>query len=97
MKTQILKGKDYDLLIFYCPGCQRIHPFTLNSKTRPNWIWNGNLEKPTLTPSLLCEPSVPQNRCHLFLRDGVIKFLDDCWHELKGQSIPLQELPEEYT
>lgn len=30
-------------------------------------------------------------RCHSYVRDGKIQFLDDCTHELKGQTIPLGE------
>lgn len=32
--------------------------------------------------------------CHYVLTDGVLNFCTDCLHELKGQSVPLPELPE---
>jgi hypothetical protein len=57
----------------------------------PQWIFNGDVDKPTFTPSLLVFGSVPEKRCHSFITDGKILFLDDCFHELKGQTV---EIPE---
>lgn len=34
------------------------------------------------------EPSV----CHSFVKDGQIQFLNDCTHELSGQTVELEEL-----
>jgi hypothetical protein len=34
--------------------------------------------------------------CHSFIRDGEIQFLGDCTHHLKGQTVPLPELDEEF-
>lgn len=42
-------------MIFVCPcGCGDRSPvhFTTGETTHPRWTWNGNREKPTLTPSL---------------------------------------------
>lgn len=56
------------------------------------WQFNGNLDKPTFSPSLLYTRSDSMGRCHLFLRNGIIDFLSDCEHELKSKSVPLPEL-----
>jgi hypothetical protein len=32
-------------------------------------------------------------RCHSFVTDGQIQFLDDCTHELAGQTVPLPDFP----
>lgn len=32
--------------------------------------------------------------CHSFVTDGQIQFLNDCTHELSGQTVPLPDLPE---
>ena len=32
--------------------------------------------------------------CHYILTDGVLNFCGDCTHALRGQSVPLPELPE---
>lgn len=58
------------------------------------WTWNGDTEKPTLWPSVLSETA--RDRCHTWVNDGIAKFLDDCSHELAGQSFPLfdVEMPQ---
>ena len=73
---------------FYCPGCECSHFFT------SNWKFNGNFEKPTVTPSIL----VNQGRvnptahvCHMFITDGEIQFLSDCTHHLAGQKVPMEQ------
>jgi hypothetical protein len=32
-------------------------------------------------------------RCHSFVTGGKIQFLDDCTHELKGQTVDLPDMP----
>ena len=68
---------------FWCPGCKAHHA--------PNHIWqfNGDLEKPTFSPSLLCNGSVPERRCHSFIKDGNIEFLSDCFHSLAGKTVEI--------
>lgn len=52
----------------FCPGCQGAHPFTIelspdypnrgNGRAEPVWSWDGNLEAPTFSPSMLCYSTV---------------------------------------
>lgn len=78
--------------VFYCPGCKNEHPFTVVSKNgSPQWFFNGDLEKPTFTPSLVCSPHDPENRCHLFVTGGHIQFLIDCHHDLRGCIVAMQD------
>lgn len=37
---------------------------------KPHWQWNGNREKPTLTPSIMVHASFYQPEWHGFLTDG---------------------------
>lgn len=103
MKTKLRTVNDgnitYDALMFVCPGCvaggsegyDGVHMLAVNSEVKsPSWNWNGDLEKPTLSPSIL---SQGYSRCHSFLRDGVFQFLEDSDHPLSGQSVPIPELP----
>ena len=40
--------------MFECPGCGQSHAmWTNNSNKKCNWQFNGNMEKPSFTPSLL--------------------------------------------
>ena len=78
--------------LFWCPGCDTAHG--------PNdtWQFNGDVDKPTLSPSVL----VNQGRrnpgshvCHSFVRDGQIQFLSDCTHDMAGQTIELPDWPDD--
>jgi hypothetical protein len=54
---------------------------------KPQWDFNGNLESPTLSPSILTRYN--DLVCHSFMRDGKMEFLSDCTHELAGQTVPI--------
>lgn len=58
----------------------------------PTWTFNGNLANPTFTPSLLYHAAGSTKRCHLFVTNGQIVYLDDCEHELKGKTIPMEDV-----
>lgn len=79
---------------FFCPGCQGGHAYWTTGPVA--WKFNGDMEKPTFEPSLLIygwkapDGTMGQPRCHLYVRDGQIQFLDDCEHGLKGQTVPMQ-------
>ena len=84
------------LLEFFCPGCRYYHAFTIgraDTTGGPIWTWNGDMIRPTFSPSLLVNGSTEQ-RCHLFVRDGQIEFLSDCWHELRGKTVSLPAVEE---
>lgn len=74
--------------MFFCPGCRCGHRVTT-----PPWTFNGDLVSPTIRNSVLVNagkacPTQPV--CHSFVTDGQIQFLNDCTHELAGQTVPLQ-------
>ena len=84
---------------FECPGCKIWHSFRVKGKApTPVWTWDGDLEKPTFSPSLLVqfgwENGKHTKRCHSFVRGGNIQFLNDCTHELAGQTIPLEQISD---
>lgn len=83
-------------LLFECPGCGFLHaPAVRGTPPRgaPVWDWNGSLEAPTISPSLLVTATDPTLVCHSFIRDGRIQFLGDCTHDLAGQTIDLPPYP----
>jgi hypothetical protein len=65
---------------------------------KPRWGWNGSFDAPTFTPSLLTwwgeEGTERYHRCHSFITDGKIQFLDDCTHALKGQTVELPDITD---
>lgn len=83
------KGKlriiNNDTLLFYCKACKEYH--AVNTK---GWRFNGNYDKPTLSPSILVTWG-DNRRCHSFIRDGKIQYLSDCTHELAGQILDLED------
>lgn len=79
------------LLVFHCPGCGYSHPFEIEAPGGAGWTWNGSMDRPTFTPSLLCNGGSPDQRCHSFVTDGQIQFLSDCHHALAGQTV---EIPD---
>lgn len=97
--------EEYDALMFCCPGCAStregyagLHmlPISGDPAKRPVWGFDGNLEAPTLTPSILTHHSWAgvETTCHSFLNAGVFQFLGDCTHELRDQLVPMPELPQ---
>lgn len=64
----------------------------------PIWDFNGDINNPTFTPSLLNRtgsfaeptyidpPDIPPTRCHLFVTNGVINYCGDCTHEYNGKT-----------
>jgi len=80
----------------YYPLTKRIIPIQLTGSRADtnNWSWNGDTERPTLRPSILTEVNYGGvlYRCHSFVNDGVVQFLEDCSHELRGKSIPLEKI-----
>ena len=75
------------LWVFDCPGCHYSHPFD------KRWTFNGDVEKPTFSPSLLVYGSPPHTpRCHSFVRNGEIQFLSDSTHALAGKTVPLPDV-----
>lgn len=79
-------GKFHGWMIF-CPGCRFAHVFD------SRWTFNGDLSHPTFKPSYLSYGSDAHPRCHSFVTDGKIRFLNDTTHELAGQTV---DLPDEF-
>jgi hypothetical protein len=81
---------------YWCQGCEMMHGVITEGPGA--WGFNGNVDAPTFTPSVLTtwnegEQRV-EERCHTFVTDGRVQFLSDCTHALAGQTLPLPDLPE---
>jgi len=80
------------------PSGQRHIPVILRGKREGTgcWTWNGSTEAPTLRPSVLTtgmSPSSEHNfRCHSWVNDGKAQFLNDCSHDMAGQTVELFEV-----
>lgn len=72
-------------ILFVCPNARRCVVLIGSNAVAPAddqrlhiWAWNGNVEKPTLTPSINClseKDGKPTSGCgwHGFITDGVMR------------------------
>lgn len=85
--------------MFECPGCGENHGISVDGSR--GWTWNGNFERPTITPSILAKglrfisedtDETEAYVCHSFVTDGRIQFLGDCTHSKVNQTVDLFEI-----
>lgn len=89
MKLKTLNTSKGKIFQFRCPGCATDHAVD------ESWSFNNSFEKPTFHPSILYreyEGEKISHICHSYVTDGFIRYLDDCTHNLKGQTVALPEL-----
>ena len=79
---------------FWCPACECGHWVRI-AGTDGVWSFNGNFDKPTLTPSVLVRgtdragnPTV----CHCHVTDGHIQFCNDCTHDMASKTVPMEPM-----
>ncbi|MCK5021120.1 MAG: hypothetical protein KAS32_29185 [Candidatus Peribacteraceae bacterium] len=57
------------------------------------WSWNGDTEKPTVKPSISTRGGYKcEVKCHSWVNDGKVQFLNDCSHDLAGQTLDLLDI-----
>jgi len=94
--------KSHYAWVFFCPACKSAH------HCDNRWGFNGDLERPTFTGSILVhevkvEDPAPgfENwripRCHSHVTDGKISFGNDCTHEMAGQTMDLPDWDQRKT
>jgi len=52
MKKGKLRIVEDGMLVFYCPGCKRMHDIYVDKLHHVNWNFNGDFDKPTFSPSI---------------------------------------------
>jgi len=66
---------EYRSMLFRCPECGSQHGVPLAPHGNPGWHWDGNVERPTLTPSIQIlghgKPGTENCRWHGYLTAGV--------------------------
>lgn len=94
-KVELLEDDNKIAYTFYCPGCKHNHMYFIKGYNL-SWQFNNDVDKPTFTPSLLnripANDNRPEQRCHLFVKDGKIEYCGDCTHELSGKTIEMEEI-----
>ena len=66
---------------------------------KSKWTFNGNMDRPTIRASMLIheikrnDPKIKDtHRCHIFITDGKIEYLNDCTHDLAGQTVEMTDM-----
>lgn len=96
--SQFLRASNLGIA-HYCPACRELHTFSCQQPdplTGCKWVWDGNIIRPTLTPSInitWTHGNKLTRRCHYTLEAGILQFIEDCTHELKGIRMSLPALP----
>lgn len=98
---KIVQRKGY--LVIKCRACGT-HLIPTYQEPGKRWTFNGNFDKPTITPSVneSCnDPGHPSynagaksSRCHYIVTDGKIAYQGDCTHNLKGQTVELEDFTQ---
>ena len=84
MKAKLENHNGNDYLIFHVTGLEfpTVLPvITKGSRDKANaWTWNGDLEKPTLKPSVRINyhNGEKMTEIHYWLNNGIVNCLDDC-------------------
>lgn len=93
--SNVLRSLAVGRVGFWCPGCDNVHAISVAPAPSP-WEWDGNVEAPTFSPSILVRGGSENTTCHSFVKAGQIQFLSDCTHALVGQTVPLPDWPAHF-
>jgi len=76
------------------PFPYRLLPVITSGSRRetPCWTWNGDVERPTLKPSIRSTDG--KTICHSWVNDGQVQFLADSTHELAGKTMALLDVED---
>jgi hypothetical protein len=78
---------------FPCPGCKSNHAFHVRiDGGHPSWTFDGDIDRPTVSPSILVTGGESDMRCHTFIKAGKIEFLSDCSHSLAGTTVVMEPI-----
>lgn len=80
-------------LIYWCLACDKAHIVRVEGPTdgRPKWDWDGNVEEPSLGPSVMARAT--EGVCHHFVKAGKIIYCRDSTHSLTSQTVDLPPWP----
>jgi len=55
MLSRKLRNMEDGGLGYWCQGCDTLHQVWVGDGSGPRWVWNGDVERPTFTPSVLVQ------------------------------------------
>jgi hypothetical protein len=77
----------------WCDGCQCVHTIDIHAQSGNGKVigWDGDSLMPTFGEPIRHETD--RGTCEYILRGGVMYFLENCWHPLRGKSRHLEAFP----
>lgn len=85
---------DFDY-IYPCPGCGVSHGIrTVKEGVGPVWRLSGGVDNPSVKPSVKVTSRNAKGPtcCHFFIENGHIRYLNDCTHDLAGQTVEMKDI-----
>lgn len=85
----------------WCTACQECHTFYIQDQGPEKWSFNGNVDRPTFSPSMKLyrigkKKDEERTLCHYILTDGVMNYCNDSPHAFAGKSVPLEDIPDHW-
>lgn len=65
------------------------------SFNKSKWTFDGDYDSPTIHPSVRVYRTIikkDETICHFWMKKGMIQYLTDSKHKLKGKTIKMQEI-----
>lgn len=102
-KLQAFTDKEGEFVWFHCPGCNMKHIVATKyneghenfhtGKKKPVWVFNGDLVKPTIKPSIMVRwvGAEPPQCCHSIIREGEQIFLIETTHKFSGTRVKMKD------
>lgn len=95
-KSEFLTERSDGHLMFYCPGCKTHHDIRPQSPQAKGGWQIHSFNPLTVSPSILVSwewgPNYEKRRCHSFIKNDQIQFLNDCTHDLAGKTVPMVKI-----
>lgn len=54
-RSRFLRESEGGGLLYWCQGCESLHRVNVGEGPGPRWGWNGDVDKPVFTPSVLTQ------------------------------------------
>ena len=86
--------------IYWCPACATHHFIDTKPdptiKGSPTWLWNGNMVKPTVYPSIRVQSGNAKGPilCHFYITDGRFHYCGDCSHLYRDRIVDMVPINE---
>ncbi len=85
------------LYLVACPACKQLHQIPTTKEASHNgavWKFDGDMKRPSFSPSLHIKDESGKTKCHSFIEQGHFRFLSDCNHSFANMMVPMADIDE---